>query len=1073
MNTVVNHPATIHRSWRIFCLIALFIAAPVMAQDITSAIRGTVYGEDGQPLAGASVVVEDMRTGAKRTYSTNETGAFLASRLSVGGPYQVTVNNEKQVVVDRIALGDIYYLPISMAKDLEEIVVVGQATQPGEDLAVGPAAAFGIHDIETSVAFNRDIVDVYSIDPRLNADNEDDGFAINCGGKHPRFNSITLDGVSQDDRFGLNENGYSTATGMPFPYASISQVSVELAPFDVTYGGFSACQINAVTKSGTNEWEFNAFYEYSNEDLKGDSLGDNAPGDFDTTPFSRDRWGLAAGGPIIEDRLFVYAAYEEADRPRFLARGFAGSGNGVEREWLSQSDYNRILDISRNIWGYDPGGLPGDGSQQEEKYMVRLDWNISDNHNAALIYNYYDGFQDRDSDGDSDEFEFSNHFYVKGAESETITLQLASQWTDAFSTELFFSTNEMNDSQVTVGPKDFGDFQISINRNTVYLGADDSRQANRLGTDSDFFKLAGQYLFRDHVFTFGYERDELSIFNVFVQHSRGGEWDFFDDSAGNPPHCAALSAQGRFDDPDCELSGIDRFELGRPSRVYYGSGGGTNNPFDAAAAFTNSENALYFQDEVYFAQQDLTLVAGLRYEWFDTDDSPTFNQAFTDLYGFRNDATIDGVDLLMPRIGFTWGVRDDLTLRGGFGRYSGGNPNVWISNSYSNDGITNVQLRNNYFDCCSVFDGSIPIGPNPGFDVPQDMIDEVAATSAADANNSFLALVDPDYEQPNEWKFALGATYDLPWWDIQMDIDYLHSEVRDPAYYVDLSQEIVGTTTTGIPIYDYVRGRDNFMLTNSDEEPDSDVISLVFTKAFQNGLDLQLGYAHTKAEDVSPMTSSVAGSNFDNTALLDVNDPEPATSNYVVPHRFTLRATYAHEFFSGYETRFSLFGYHAEGQPQSYVMGSNDLEGDGFFGRHLLYVPTGPEDDNVVFEEGFDQTAFFDWVARNGLAPGFVERNGRHADWSTRFDFRIDQEIPTFIDDTRGRLFMKIYNLGNLLNDDWGLVTDAQFFSVQVVNSGVNDLGQFVYERFRDRSINDVLENRSLWDVLIGVEIDF
>ena len=83
----------------------------------------------------------------------------------------------------------------------------------------------------------------------IRAESTSTGTQVNCAGKHPRFNSITLDGVSHNDRFGLNNNGYSTATGMPFPYDAIQQVSVELAPFDPKYGGFSACNINAVTKS--------------------------------------------------------------------------------------------------------------------------------------------------------------------------------------------------------------------------------------------------------------------------------------------------------------------------------------------------------------------------------------------------------------------------------------------------------------------------------------------------------------------------------------------------------------------------------------------------------------------------------------------------------------------------------------------------------------------------------------------------------------------------------------------------------------------------------------------------------
>jgi len=1052
------------------------------AAETTSSIKGNVNDANGNPVAGAVVTVEDMRTSMTRTLSTNNSGAFLASRLPVGGPYKVSTSGADSAIVDSITLGEIYNLAIEVkaAAPIEEVIVTGENVNMIVT-AAGPAATFSTFQIETAVALNRDIVEVYTIDPRLNLDNEDDGFEINCAGKNPRFNSVTLDGVSMNDRFGLNSNGYSTAMGMPFPFDAIRQVAVELAPFDVTYGGFSACNINAVTKTGNNEWHGGVFYEFTNEDLRGSSLRVRDAGgnyeriDLSTPSYTEKNYGFNFGGPIIKDTLFFFTAYEKSQRPRFLARGPEGSGIGETRNWLSQEDFDRVNSIAQNIWGYDTGGAPGDGVQETEKYMVRLDWNINDNHGATFIYNYFDGFQNRDSDGDSNEYEYAGHFYTKGAESTTYTLMLNSQWTDAFSTEVFASNNEMIDSQVTDGDWYFGDFQISYNgrSNTIYLGADDSRQANNLSTDSNFYKFVGKYLAGNHVITGGYEREELNIFNIFVQHSRGGEWDLYDDSSSNPAACAALDAQGRFDDPDCGTSGIDKFELGMPSRVYYGSGGGTNVANDAAADFTNNQNSLYIQDELYFPNKDLSLVFGVRYDWFDSSDSPVFNQNFTDANnGLRNDSTIDGLDILQPRIGFTWGVSEDWHLRGGLGLYSGGNPNVWISNSYSNDGVTNVQTNRRYSGL-SVFDGGIPVtGDSPGYDIPQYLYDRVANTTIDNASTNYLALIDPNFKMPSDWKLALGATWDMPG-GVQMDIDWLHSKTVDPALYVDLSQEITGYTLAGYPIYSYTNGRDNYMLTNSKETASSDVFSIIFTKDFDSGLDMSIGYAYTDAEDVSPMTSSVAGSNFDNLALHDVNNPKPGKSNYVVPHRFTLRASYGHEFFGDYTTRFSLFAYTKEGQPQSYVMGSGDLEGDGYYGRHLLYVPTGLDDPNVVFEDDFDTNLFFSWVDKNGLKTGMQKRNEHHAKWSTRFDLRIDQELPTFIGKSRARLYVKVYNLGNLISDKWGHVNDAQFFSVAAVDSGVNSEGQYVFEEFNGGSVNYLLENRSLWTVRLGLEINF
>ncbi|MGD9661390.1 MAG: TonB-dependent receptor, partial [Porticoccaceae bacterium] len=741
--------------------------------------------------------------------------------------------------------------------------------------------------------------------------------------------------------------------------------------------------------------------------------------------------------------------------PRFIAQGYDNSGNGEQRDWLSETDFNRIQNIAQSLYGYDAGGQPGNGTQTQEKTLVRLDWNINDRHSASVIYNGYEGVQDRASDSDSNEFEFANHFYQKGAEITSTSVILASQWTDAFSTQVFFSRSEMDDSQITVGDKDFAEVQIRVDGNTVFLGADDSRQANELSTESTFFKLNAQYLAGDHILSAGYEQEKLDIFNLFVQHARGGEIRF---------------------------NSIDDFEQGTPSRYYYGNAGGSNDANDAAASFSNTLHTVYIQDDFLVDRYNLTITAGLRYDWFTSDDRPLRNSTFEAANGLRNDENIDDLDLLMPRLGLTWDVSKQTTVRGGIGLYSGGNPNVWLSNAWSNDGITNVQRSTNYDGSQTLFSGnpnsltSIPLSGDgaPGYNPPQNLVDGVTAIDPASGvgSDSFLVLIDPGYEQPSEWKYAIGATHTFDN-GVTADIDLLYSVLEDSAIYRDLSQSVVGQTTAGKPIYAYTNGRDNFMLTNSSEDADALTLSLVLSKQFDNGLDVTFGYAYTDAEDISPMTSSVAGSNFDNLALHDINNPEAGTSNYEVPHRFTLKLSYGHDFFTGYETRITSYFTRKSGQPQSYVMGSGDLEGDSFFGRHLLYVPSGVNDPNVVFGPDFDTEAFFAWASGQGLQPGFTNRNENYAHWSSRMDVRFDQEIPSFFDDTKGRVYLKVYNFLNLLNDDWGIQYDAQFFSVQAVDSSVNDSGQYVFENFRGGSVTDVLEQASRWEARLGIEFEF
>jgi hypothetical protein len=498
---------------------------------------------------------------------------------------------------------------------------------------------------------------------------------------------------------------------------------------------------------------------------------------------------------------------------------------------------------------------------------------------------------------------------------------------------------------------------------------------------------------------------------------------------------------------------------------------------------------VFIQDEIYFANQDLTLTAGLRYEWVSSDDHPNYNEALSTALGIRNDSGIDGINVLMPRIGVSWGIRDDLTLRGGIGLFSGGNPTVWLSNGWTNDGVTMVQTDIEYNEDDengvprgnpSIFDGGIPLeSGRTGGAIPTELFDLVAVTGPDTGATRRANLIDPDYEQPSEWKLSVGGTWDMPWGGWTAELDYMYSVLQDAAMYIDPGQEIQGTTLAGAPIYGLITpGVDqNLMLTNTNRDGTTHVISAVFTKDFENGLDFLLGYAYTDAEDVSPMTSFTAGTSFENLAGNFINDPRPAASNYNVENRVTLRLAYARDFWGDNTTRFTLMGFYNDGQPSTYTFESEDVLSDGDPDSHLLYVPDGPTDPNVVYDPNFDaalQTEFFDWISKNNLKPGFVGRNSISTHSSSRLDLRIDQEFPLGVDGLKARAYLKIYNFTNMLNSDWGRLYDAEFDSPAVVTlSGLTPEGAYIYEDFSATSPTDLQSFSSLWELRLGIDIRF
>ena len=264
--------------------------------------------------------------------------------------------------------------------------------------------------MQDATAANRDLKIVVRIDPRIYI-NETNAGDIQCGGANPRFNSLTVDGVRMNDNFGLNSSGYPTER-MPFSYDAIEQVAVEFAPFDVQYGGFTACNINAVTKSGDNEMFGGVFFDYTNDSLQGSKLeGDS----INVGAFNEKRYGFNVGGAILEDKLFFFTSYEKLEGSDTFDRGPEGTGVASPVLGVSAADAERIRQIAINNYNYDPGTFPASLPVEDEKFLAKLDWYINDAHRASFTYNYNDGFSIAESDGDADELEFSNHFYERGS----------------------------------------------------------------------------------------------------------------------------------------------------------------------------------------------------------------------------------------------------------------------------------------------------------------------------------------------------------------------------------------------------------------------------------------------------------------------------------------------------------------------------------------------------------------------------------------------------------------------------------------------------------------------------------
>ena len=1021
------------------------VSGAALANETTSAIKGQIKGPNGNPAAGTKITIVHLPSGSTKETETNDAGYFTAKGLRVGGPYRVVVDSD--VFADQtfnninLQVGADYPVNVTLERqsDVEQIVVTGRPISRMSG-GTGPAATFTLEDLENQPAINRDLKDIVRIDPRVTID--DSRGSINCGGGNPRFNSLTLDGVRMNDNFGLSSNGYPTIRA-PFSFDSIEQVAVELAPFDVQYGGFTSCNINAVTKSGGNEVHGGMFFDYTNDSMKGDKIEGE---DYDNGDYTEKRYGFNVGLPLIKDSLFLFTSYEKLEGVKQYNYG------GLDTGSVTAADVARVQQIAQDVYGYDAGGMPSSAPVEDEKILVKLDWNINDDHRANLIYNYNDGFTLSQSDAYSNTVTLDNHFFKQSAEFTSIIGSLYSDWSDEFSTEIRLGKSELDQTVRSLdAASSFGEMQIRTeDGGTIYIGPDDSRQSNALSYETVTAKIAGTYYLDQHTITAGYEFEELDVFNQFVQHTQG-EWRF---------------------------RSVEDFEAGLADRIYYNNAAGTNNPTDAAANFSYAQHTLYVQDEYSFTDLDATLTFGLRYDKYTSDDKPNYNENFTNRYGFSNQSTFDGIDLIQPRVGFEWYATDALEVRAGVGLFSGGNPNVWLSNSYSNDGITNISAyRSGGID---LFNTPNVNGGTPGYEVPQDMYDEVANTVIGSGDSSVNA-VDPDFEMPSEWKYSVGATYTTED-EYVFSLDYLFTKRKDAAFLEDIAYQDSGETTfDGRPILESKEGRrGDLLLTNvSGDSGESHVISAAMSKRFDNGISVQVAYAYTDSTDVNPMTSSVASSNYGNLATYDPTNPGAHTSDYEIPHRFTMTLGYTTELFDGYNTRFNLFSETYKGLPYSYTFDDrdNDVWGDNNSNgsRQLMYIPE-VNDPNVVYDMTPEEvTEFNEWISAQGLERGeIVGRNSQNADWFTKVNFKMTQELPGFMPGHKGEVFFVIDNLTNMLNDDWGVLKKGNFVGNRMIKTSIDDQGRYVYSDFSPNNGKTATQSgASVWEMRVGVRYTF
>ena len=988
---------------------ALLAAAPtaVYAQETSSQLRGSIVDASGNPISGARISIIHTPSGTVSTATTNDTGSFFASGLRVGGPYTITVAASG---FDGQALEDLNLRPGPQAplrltlnpQAADVIVVTGQAIN-ATDLNNGVGSNYTARDISNQPSLNRDVIATLARDPLAISNGPNN---LSVAGVNPRFNGVTIDGARQQDAFGLGSNTFATARS-PINIDILESVSLVASDYSVTTGGFTGGGVIATTKAGTNEFDGSAFYYYRDQDYYGEeSFGGERtynPGEFD-----EKEYGITLRGPIIEDVLFFSLSYDKFETASAIDFTASDNNSGVNPQF-----FDALNSLVQNTYGIDMLSRPAQAAvpSETERYFARVDWNINDDHRLRVSY------QKTEDAGISNigSRNFESAWYDTPTSLESWSGELFSNWNENLSTTLRAShidfvrgqncraadgvgTLEFRLSAADVAGTALDGLLTNSSEQTFTGGCDRFRHANEYSDER--LTLFGQadYVWNDFVFTVGGEYEQLDVFNVFVERSRG---------------------RFIFNDVDDILNQTARVEYRNAT---------SNNSADGAAAW-GYDRYTAFGQATWQVLDNLELTGGVRYERLETSDQPTFDPTFANSVGFDNTATIDGLDLVMPRLGFRYEPFDRTTITGGLGIFAGGDPAVWTSNAYQ---VPAVFASGNFSGVT-------------GNSVPQPLLDQVA-------NGTALAIdaIDPNFEIPNDLKASLriDQEFDLDFGGFNLGSGYLFSAQvlytegqttflwREAAQTNEQPYAQTGVAPDGRTIYadlDDLGVSNRTILTNG-----SGGESLVYTLSLQNDFDNGFGffasYAHQDVEMLTEGSSSRGISSWRGQLAVDRNFPEARTSIYQVEHAFKLAFSYEREFYRDLTTRVDLFGQITSGDPYTYtfdVSSSNALfgragNGESPYDNSPLYIPTA-NDARVVYGSNFDLAGFNDLIDEQGLARGQItEVNNLSSRWNQRWDFRFQQDLPgipgadRWVGDNRLKLVFDVENVMNLINDEWG-----------------------------------------------------
>lgn len=1096
-----------------FAVVMLVIAATVNAQVTTSSMSGKVVDQSNEAIIGATIQAIHEPSGTHYGAITNVDGRYSIQGMRAGGPYKVEVSyvGYQSVVYKSInlQLGENYVLDANLKEStelLDEVVITASKSSNMKSDRAGAVTNVDAARMSEVPTVSRSMNDIMRLTPQ--GANIGSGFSV--GGGNYRQSYVTVDGAAFNNAFGIGSN--LPAGGSPISLDALEQISVSTTPFDVRQSGFTGGAINAVTKSGTNEFKGTAYMYTSNTHLTGNKVEDyelTRNRDHSTT------YGASLGGAIIKNKLFFFVNGEYQDNVQAGPSGIARSG--ANDEWSTNGIVHRPFENTTTVGGrtfvgmnnisqylsekynYNPGRYQGYSLETPSyKIMGRLDWNINNNkinfrfthtHSKyssnpsssttpfkdSIIYpGGVDGSAGKSSSGRTANagMYFESSRYMQEQNFTSIASEWNSKW-GAINNALRFTYSYQNEPRTYEGGT-FPTVDI-LDQGSLYasFGPDPFTEGNLRQVKT--FVITDEFNFSSgiHNFMGGIQFESNKAVNGFMQAGSGyyvySSWDDFVNNR-------APAAFG----------------------VTY-SNTGDGSQFLANMKY--QQLSFYLQDQMNITD-NFRLTAGVRFELpiypeLKNNYNKNFAQIDFDGYHYATDQLPSSYQLTAsPRIGFNWDLTGErkYVLRGGSGYFIGRLPFVWLVSAVGNANCGQStyyynEQKDAKYGQPSFHTSVADMLKDPNLNLP-------AATDPAAPSGA--TIIDRDLKMNATWKSSLAFDAKLPG-DIDFTLEGIFSKEFNPATVTNLGrkfkgeQEIAPGDVRRMFEYSNANKTDAYYITNAGNSAYYYSLTASLAKTFDFGLHLSASYTRSYAKSYGDGIGDQVNSAYYNNrySVNGNNDTETSYGTYVSPNRVLASAAYRIKYAKNFASSLSLI---YEGMNMGYAGGysaarysytfTGNIVGD-YGSNNLLYIPasrealdkwnfadyTDSKTGEVTYSAKEQRDDFWAYINEDSYLKGrkgkYAERGGAIMPWHHQLDLKFNQDFFLNVGGKRNTLQfgVDIKNFLNLLNSDWGIYKTVNNTSLLSYKGGA-----YQFQKNGGKKLTDTYSNLNSFNSTYSIQ---